>query len=393
MSQELFARNNDLAKLVAEGFTMEECSGYLIVHHIPYLDAQKIVKDGKLVMQLDLAGDKTSRPNSHVSYWAGMIPCRMDGTPLHSVINNDLGLGDYHGSVHVDYGCSCKREDQKPYADYYEKVTTYFHIISDPALRVDSDAFTRINHPVEITPENSPFMYIDTNSSRANITALSELMEKQDIAIVGLGGTGSYLLDFLTKTPVNSIHLYDDDKFLNHNAFRAPGAAGIDELEKFPLKVEYFAGIYAHMHRNIIPHPYSVTEDKLGELLDYDFVFLCVDGKDIRDMIGAFLIVNNRPFIDSGIGASAKGDKLSAMLRITTGFMGHYDHIKQAFDEAGDEKDEYKTNIQISELNALSAVWMIIKWKQLVGFYADYEKALNHYISIDSSQSILKKYE
>ena len=32
------------------------------------------------------------------------------------------------------------------------------------------------------------------------------------VAVIGLGGTGSYLLDALAKCPVAEIHLYDDDK-------------------------------------------------------------------------------------------------------------------------------------------------------------------------------------
>jgi hypothetical protein len=31
-------------------------------------------------------------------------------------------------------------------------------------------------------------------------------------------------LDFVAKTPVEEIHLFDSDVFLQHNAFRAPGA-------------------------------------------------------------------------------------------------------------------------------------------------------------------------
>ena len=52
------------------------------------------------------------------------------------------------------------------------------------------------------------------------------------VAIIGLGGTGSYILDMLAKTPVSEIHLFDGDDFLTHNAFRSPGAASLDDLSK-----------------------------------------------------------------------------------------------------------------------------------------------------------------
>ena len=68
------------------------------------------------------------------------------------------------------------------------------------------------------------------------------------VAIVGLGGTGSYVLDFVAKTPVQEIHLFDGDEFLTHNAFRAPGAASLEALRRKPKKVDYLAAIYSNMH-------------------------------------------------------------------------------------------------------------------------------------------------
>ena len=53
---------------------------------------------------------------------------------------------------------------------------------------------------------------------------------------MGLGGTGSYVLDLVAKTPVWEIHLFDGDAFLQHNAFRSPGAPSLDELEAQPPK-------------------------------------------------------------------------------------------------------------------------------------------------------------
>ena len=59
------------------------------------------------------------------------------------------------------------------------------------------------------------------------------------VAIIGLGGTGGYILDFVAKTPVKQIRLFDPDVFLSHNAFRAPGAPMLEELRDAPKKVDY----------------------------------------------------------------------------------------------------------------------------------------------------------
>jgi hypothetical protein len=40
----------------------------------------------------------------------------------------------------------------------------------------------------------------------------------------------------------------------------------------------------------------------------------------------------------------------------------------------GDGPDEYRTNIQIADLNALNAVLAVVKWKKLCGFYGDLDR-------------------
>ena len=62
---------------------------------------------------------------------------------------------------------------------------------------------------------------------------------------------GSYVSDFVAKTPVREIRIIDGDEFLQHNAFHAPGAPCIDQLREAPRKVDYLSGIYSNMHKGI----------------------------------------------------------------------------------------------------------------------------------------------
>ena len=133
-------------------------------------------------------------------------------------------------------------------------MTWYVSIISGPAWRIDKS--TAKTFPF-IEPEkdsDEPFNYTDTASSRAEIVAVSNKMALKQIAIVGMGGTGSYVLDFAAKTPVRKIHIYDGDIFLQHNAFRSPGAPSGEDLREKQPKVTYFKNIYARMHRGIVDH-------------------------------------------------------------------------------------------------------------------------------------------
>ena len=79
-------------------------------------------------------------------------------------------------------------------------------------------------------------------------------MELPKVAIIGLGGTGSYVLDLVAKTPVREIHTFDGDYYLQHNAFRSPGAPSVQNLRKRFNKVDYYAELYGAMRKNIVPY-------------------------------------------------------------------------------------------------------------------------------------------
>jgi hypothetical protein len=220
----------------------------------------------------------------------------------------------------------------------------------------------------------SVFHYIDSASSRAGITAVTAKLSAQRIAIVGLGGTGSYVLDLVAKTPALQVHLYDGDLFLQHNAFRSPSAASLDELDAQPTKVAYLSALYSKMRRGIVPHEVFVDETNVVKLVQYDFVFLCMDSGPAKRLIIQTLQAAQRPFIDTGIGVELLPAKLQlwGICRVTTSTAAQHDHVAQRVSCAANEDDDlYVRNIQLAELNALCAVLAVTKWKKLCGFYAD----------------------
>ncbi len=129
----------------------------------------------------------------------------------------------------IHHTFSAKPKPNDAYPNYYEQVTTYVAIISGPAQRID-ETFSAKTFPVNRPDEDSdePFNYIDTATSRAEIVEVTKKLKLRKIVILGLGGTGSYVLDLVAKTPVREIHLYDGDTFYQHNAFRSPGAPSGD---------------------------------------------------------------------------------------------------------------------------------------------------------------------
>ena len=84
------------------------------------------------------------------------------------------------------------------------------------------------------------FCYLDSASSRAGISLITSKLALPKVAIVGLGGTGSFILDLIAKTPIHEIHPYDADKLYTHNAFRGAPAASVEELDAAPAKVDHY---------------------------------------------------------------------------------------------------------------------------------------------------------
>jgi hypothetical protein len=115
-----------------------------------------------------------------------------------------------------------------------------------------------------------------------------------------------------------------------------------------------------------------------------NFVFICIDKSDIKKVIIDNLVSHGISFIDTGIGVINIDDSLIGHIRVTTSTPDMREHIKTriAFNDDGG-KNDYSTNIQIAELNALNAALAVIKWKKLFGYYQDQSREFNSVYSIN----------
>jgi len=381
MSQELVNRSADLKQLRDEGYAVDVTpSGYLVVRNIPYVNSNREVKIGALVSELTLANNVTTAPSTHVIYFAGEHPCHKDGNRIAQIVHQSVTqkLGD------VEVHHSFSNKPVGGYGNYYEKVSTYAAVISSPARSIDPTVTAQGFSLIEVSEEESVFKYLDTASSRARIDQVTNKLEVGKLAIVGVGGTGSYVLDFVAKTPAKEIHIFDGDKYLQHNAFRSPGAASGEELEKRIPKVEYLQNVYSKMRRNIFAHAEHIDSSNVEQLKEMNFVFICVDKGPVKQLIIEKLEGWGISFIDVGMGIEMVDTGLTGILRVTTSTPEYRDHVRQRISFADDDPEGvYNQNIQIAELNAFNAALAVIKWKKLLGFYHDFEKEHNSTYSID----------
>ena len=394
MLLKLIDHSPDLKRLRDEGYEIKVQEAYLIVSGVPYFNSKLEICYGTLVTDLTIAGNKTCRPQNHVIHFIGEHPYNKDGS-LMSVLTHNDNRTSLTNNLIVDRSFSNK--PRQGYNDYYEKITTYVNIISAPVRSIDYNVSAQTFKLVESSDPSSVFKYPDTNSSRAEIGVLTEKFENQSVAIIGLGGTGSYLLDFIAKTPVKEIHLFDADKFQTHNAFRAPGAPDMQTLIEMPCKVDYLKEIYSRMHNNIVAHDIYITSSNLADLRNIDFIFICIDRGSVKKEVIEYLKETNKSFVDVGMGINmTDNNSLMGLIRVTSSINGNVEHIinknRISFSD-GNEEDVYRQNIQIAELNALNASLAIIKWKKLSGFYFQSDNERHCLYSIDDNTILNDDFE
>ncbi|MEI9956250.1 MAG: hypothetical protein WDM90_08100 [Ferruginibacter sp.] len=140
------------------------------------------------------------------------------------------------------------------------------------------------------------------------------------------------------------------------------------------------------MRRGIIPHAEKIMEQNIGLLKGLSFVFICVDSNVARGVIISNLLSLTIPFIDVGLGVEINDDSLCAILRATVGTADKNDHINERIGTVDADEDDYATNIQIADLNAMNALLAVMKWKRLTGFYKDLKEEHNITYDVNTAQ-------
>ena len=388
MSQRQIVLDTDIQSLQDEGLSVEVVQGHLLVHQVPYVNARGQVARGIMITELPGNIGSMGTPPNHQIWFAGDTPCHANGRQIKS-LNRTEGPRELWPGFVAQHRFSNKPHGQADFPKRHsEKIRHYLALIAPEARAVDPEATPYVFEPiVSFDPEHT-FNYWDTASTRAGILTATTKLAQNRVAIIGLGGTGSYVLDLMAKTPVREIHLFDGDLFEQHSAFRAPGAASIEDIAAKMPKVEYFAAIYAKMRKAIHPHPTYINDENLSELDGFDFVFLCVDKGGVRKMLGEYLIARGIPFADTGMELSMlpEANAILGTCRTTMCTAEKPDHFGRCVPQSDAPWDHlYRSNIQVADMNMLNAALAVQMWKKHCKFYLDHWQPHHHTYSIDSA--------
>ena len=239
--------------------------------------------------------------------------------------------------------------------------------------------------------KQGPFKIPNTFEARAALGPVQDRIREQRIAIIGLGGTGAYVLDLIAKTPVPEIHLLDADHVEWHTFMRAPGAPTTDEIESLrrnPLtKVAYYHSKCASLREGIFAHTVRIDSSSMfAQFLSthpVNFAFVCIDQqKDSdsprQDVVYAALSEMEIPFIDSGVSISLEDRIVRGA--VTTSFYGAGSMAwKDAIPNARVEGNVpgYR-NVQLPEVNALAASLAVMEWRRRTEQYVDESTSFLH---------------
>jgi hypothetical protein len=194
--RELANHNQFIQGLEDQGYHVDFVAGYFVIFGLPYLDKEGALRYGDWVSPVDLTEWVLDAPSDHQAWFRGERPCDRNGRQLR------LGGGASQITIAegftTDHSFSFKLLESgqmRGYQSFQEKVVTYLEAITGPAMAAYPEATPLRAIELKAAAQGSPLRYPDTLSSRYNINDLSSLLRGKKIAIIGLGGTGSYILD------------------------------------------------------------------------------------------------------------------------------------------------------------------------------------------------------
>jgi hypothetical protein len=361
----------DVQRLVDEGYTVTIVGQYLIVDNVPYVSAAGVVSRAAIISEYNEKDGVGQVNGRHVVWFTGGVPCTPEGQSLQHVLCADTNAAVIAGRQ-VRCRLSYKSDRPETLADFYNKMTHYIRKLESYAQVIDPSVTASGKGSIAVRQSRSVFHYPNAAIAREGLDAYEDKLKLTKVAIIGLGGTGSYILDAIAKTPIEQIHLYDDDIVKPATVYRMPGALTFDEAHREVRKTDHFRDVYSRMRVGIESHPYRISVTNVNELDDCQYVFIAVDHGPSRELIARHLSEKGVPFIDVGMGVDKVPDevKLLSRARITAIGAGTADLVG-TLPVVDDQEDVVYNNIQVVELNALNAMLAVIMYKQKVGFYSE----------------------
>ena len=256
---------------------------------------------------------------------------------------------------------SIKRDDGE-YRDAWEALKTYINAIYG-GFRTSSQA-----GPVQV---ERPYTFPIVGEKSHEEVEWLDLVRGDKIALLGLGGVGSWIADLLIKADVSELHAWDADLIEDKNILRMPGAVNPEWIGK--PKATWLEETYRQIHPRVYGHPEKVSEQNVNKILtDTTFGFVAVDNDEGREIACDALAEAGVPFVDVGLSLDWRYGQVTASVRVITAYP-HHETWRKAIPKVGRSGQQLYGRLELPDISAMAAGWAVQSWRKLRGQMAQTE--------------------
>ena len=211
------------------------------------------------------------------------------------------------------------------------------------------------------------------------------LVAQERVAIVGLGGVGAWLADFVVKADPREVHGWDYDCIEPKNLLRMPGGLDPNVWVGSP-KADWFQQTYSLIHTNVHGHNVKVLPENVQKVIEgTTFAFVAVDDADDRMMVCDALANARIPFVVAGLSPVRRDKRVRISMRIVAAHVG-VSSWRDAIPQVGQAGQEDYGSLDLPDVYSIAAGWAIQSWRKMRGqFWQEQREECLDYGASDQS--------
>ena len=201
------------------------------------------------------------------------------------------------------------------------------------------------------------------------------LIAQERVAIIGLGGVGAWIADFVVKADPFEKFMVGITTALNPRTYFACPVGSIRTSGSVEQRLDWF-------QEDLLAHPHECTWPQCkGSSLrtcrrssqETTFAFVAVDDADGRMMVCDALANAGIPFVVVGLSPVRKDKRVKVSMRIVTAHVGasSWRHAIPQVGQAG--QDDYGS-LDLPDVYAMAAGWAIQSWRKIRSQFWQREK-------------------
>ena len=247
---------------------------------------------------------------------------------------------------------------RRDYDDAWEALKTYVKRVYSLFL-----GDQKATHPID----TRPYTFEVLGDQSPGAIEWRQMLSDDRVAIIGLGGVGAWIADFVVKSDAAEVHGWDDDHIEPKNILRMPGPNDPNRWIGQP-KATWFQDTYSLIHKNVHGHKMEVSEQNLPSIVKgMTFAFVAVDDRQNDRMSICEALANaGLPFVVAGVSLRRQNKQVRVSMRIVTAHLGTQSW-QGAIPQVGQSGQEDYGSLDLPDVYSLAASWAIQAWRKVRG--------------------------